>query len=413
LWAGGLLPAGHTPEKGCDLIVKQRDGSRAPFFYKIAATIIVILIMVSVPVQAFAESITTDGEFGDWTGKPGMQDRQGDGLPSADIIQAKWFPDSSASKLYLYCERLDGMNGDKKNPRAVDWNFQVGFSGDCGKNIAFVSYHPESRQVEVKLVDAFNRYLWSAKGKWGDDKYTANKVEFYIPLEFLAGSPASGYQFDMSFLSIPDRMPDCGFIKISTASTFPWTTTVLLFFWILILIFLHRQGMHFFKFIAGSVGLFLILMNFGTGFADKQLEYAVTWCLWLIGRFTGMYGTFPDYSLVTVYRGLQAVSFIVDYECSGFIEMLVYICLLTFYPVYGPLKKLFYGVGGMLFIFAANIFRIFIICLIIKVFGTQMFFFSHTVFARIIFFMLTVLLYYYVFTRPHILKQKVGDLTYV
>lgn len=374
---------------------------------------ILLLLLILLPGHAFAASgITLDGQFSDWTDKPGLQDTRSNVPAQQDMVSVKWLPDSSDENFYMYCERLDGMNENKNNPNAVDWDFEVNFSSDQGTRTAFVSYHPESRFVDVSLKDARGDSLWSSKGKWGDDKYSARRVEFSIPLSFLASSPSSGYQFDMSFNSSYDRVPDTGSITISTASTFPYFSAVLMLLWVLLLVFLHRQGLHFFKFIAGSVGLFLILMFLGSGYYEKQMEYMVTWCMWLIGRLTGIFTALPVYSLITVYHGLQAVSFLVDFECAGMIEILVYVSLLAFYPVYGLVKRLAAGLGGVVFIFAANIFRVFTICGIIKVFGTPMFFLSHTVLARILFFALMVVLYYVIFTQPHILKQKVGNLKY-
>jgi exosortase family protein XrtG len=115
--------------------------------------------------------------------------------------------------------------------------------------------------------------------------------------------------------------------------------------------------------------------------------------------------------MITIYKGTEAISFFVDYECSGFIETLVYICLLSFYPVYSYFKRGILAIIGIVYIFISNIIRVFFICIIIKLFGNGMFFFSHTIFARVIFFTFMIILYYTVFTRPHILRQKVGNLS--
>lgn len=189
-------------------------------------------------------------------------------------------------------------------------------------------------------------------------------------------------------------------------------TALLFTAWIFLIQLLHKAKMHFFKFAAGAVGSFLLLMRMGTGVADRQLEEWVTWSAWLLGRVTGLFNAYPGYSMITVYHGQQALSFLVDYECSGFIEMLVFVCLLLFYPVYGLPGKAKQLITGVFFIFLANVARVLIICVIVKLFGASLFFLSHTVFARLFFFFAMVVLYYRVFTRPHILKQKVGKLSY-
>lgn len=182
--------------------------------------------------------------------------------------------------------------------------------------------------------------------------------------------------------------------------------------WILAVIFLKKLNMHFFVFLIGSVGLFCFLMYIFTGYLEKYLAYGVTYCMGVIGKATGLFSAYSEYSMVMVQHRHQAVTFFVDYECSGLIEMLVYICLLVFYPIYRCKEKARLLVFGIVFIFVANVIRVFTICVIIRAFGNNMFFFSHTVFARILFFAFMLGLYYVVFTRPHILKQKVGDLTY-
>lgn len=190
-------------------------------------------------------------------------------------------------------------------------------------------------------------------------------------------------------------------------------TTVLLFLgWILLLLLLRKLGIHFFVFIVGSVGLFFLLMYTGRDLLEKHLEYLVAYAMWLIGEKTGLFAAYPDYSMITCYFRQEAVSFFIDYECSGFIETLVFICLLLFYPVYSIKGKAILSFIGTVYIFISNVIRVFVICIVIKTLGPSVLFFSHTVFARVLFFAMTVTLYYVTFTRPHILMQKVGNLTH-
>lgn len=188
---------------------------------------------------------------------------------------------------------------------------------------------------------------------------------------------------------------------------------ILMIIWILILVYFKKINMHFFFFVAGSVGFFCFSMYFFSDLMEQILQIAVSFCLFTIGKVTHLFSVYSKYYMICVYHDSQAISFFIDYECSGFIETLAYISILIFYPVYSMKKKSLYAVLGVAYIFTANLLRIFIICLIVKLFGTSMFFFSHTVFARILFFAFMVGLYYFVFTRSHILKQRVGNLTYV
>jgi exosortase family protein XrtG len=186
---------------------------------------------------------------------------------------------------------------------------------------------------------------------------------------------------------------------------------VLLALWILLLLLFRKLNIYFFVFLVGSVGLFCFSMYFGIDNLEKYLEYGVTYGVYLVGKITGFCTAYPEYSMITVYYNSQALSFFVDYECSGLIEMLIYICLLLFYPLYSYTMRAIYAIMGAIYIFLANIVRVFVICTIARFLGPSMFFISHTVIARIMFFIFMVVLYYTVFTKPHILRQKVGDLT--
>jgi exosortase family protein XrtG len=182
--------------------------------------------------------------------------------------------------------------------------------------------------------------------------------------------------------------------------------------WITLLLVFKKVKIYFFFFLFGSIGMFGFLMYFGMSTVEKYLEYSVTYVIWIIGNLSGLYKAFPEYSMITSYHKVQAVSFFVDYECSGFIEMLVYVCLLMFYPVYHFWNKILFSIIGIIYIFICNVIRVFFICLITKLFGSGLFFFSHTIFARVLFFFFMVILYYVVFTKPHILKQRVGNMSY-
>ncbi len=67
---------------------------------------------------------------------------------------------------------------------------------------------------------------------------------------------------------------------------------------------------------------------------------------------------------------------------------------------------------GVLWIMAANIIRLFSICLIINWFGNESYYVAHTIVGRLLFYALSIILYFYVFTRAQIRKQRVGEFGY-
>ncbi|HHV98670.1 MAG TPA: hypothetical protein GXX36_03710 [Clostridiaceae bacterium] len=220
----------------------------------------IIFVFITSTISAYAKGITLDGQFNDWSDKPGLTDPQGDEEPPEDILSVKWFPDVESGNLYLYVERLE--LGDKKNdkdkdkdgnddddeyideneiyndiinnllpggnPRFEYWVLDARFSSEKGDRLAVIVYHPPSRKVSVHLYDEDGDYLWSVTGKWGEDKKEGKRIEFYIPFSQLVGSIQSGYFIKLFLRCENDRVPDSGEIIISTVSTFPVLTVTIL-----------------------------------------------------------------------------------------------------------------------------------------------------------------------------------------
>ena len=187
---------------------------------------------------------------------------------------------------------------------------------------------------------------------------------------------------------------------------------VLFVVWVYILTVLHRAKLLFFKFLVGSVGMFLILMATLQPIITVPLQKAVAASTGIIGDMTGMFYSYYQYSLIFVEHGFSSISMYIDYECSGVIELLAFSSLVWFFPLYNFIEKAVVNIAGILWIFASNILRLTVICIMVYVFGNDIFFFAHAIFGRIIFYGLTVMLYFHVFTRPQIMRQKVGKFSY-
>jgi exosortase family protein XrtG len=91
---------------------------------------------------------------------------------------------------------------------------------------------------------------------------------------------------------------------------------------------------------------------------------------------------------------------------------MAFLALLWFFQVYEVHEKVVVSIAGSLAIFVSNVLRIFLICLLIRIFGKDIYFLAHTVIGRIFFYACSVLLYFYVFTKPQIIRQKVGAFHY-
>lgn len=184
--------------------------------------------------------------------------------------------------------------------------------------------------------------------------------------------------------------------------------------WLYFLYVFKRSKLDFFRYIVGSFGLFIFMVIYIRPYITGPLMGLVTSVSGVFGKLTGVFEAYRDYNILFVENNVtrEAISLYVDYECSGVIEMMVFISLLTFFQVYEVWQRVVIGILGCIAIFFSNVCRIFLICIIIKVGGNDMYYFAHTIIGRLFFYMLAILLYYFVFTRAQIKKQKVGGFNY-
>lgn len=183
--------------------------------------------------------------------------------------------------------------------------------------------------------------------------------------------------------------------------------------WIYMLWVLKRAKLSFWRFLLGSVGLFIFQMIWLQPVLTEPLTKAVTVVVGKIGEITGMFDAYQQYSILFIPKSTAAVSLFVDFECSGVIEIMAYLALLWFFDVYDTLEKAILTIAGILAIFLFNVIRIFSICVMIYIWGNDIFYFAHAIFGRIVFYVLSISLYFYVFTKAQIIRQKIGSFKYV
>ena len=189
-------------------------------------------------------------------------------------------------------------------------------------------------------------------------------------------------------------------------------TVVCFLVWIYLLSVFTRGKLYFYQFIWGSVGLFVFMMMWIQPVAIRPLTSLVCSAAGVAGRMTGFYESYSEYSMLFVQHGSEAISLCIDYECSGIIEMMAYVSMLAFFRVYDWMQHIILSVLGCMMIFFANIIRLFVICTTIYYFGNDAYYIAHTIVGRIIFYALSVILYYYIFTKSQIIKQKIGGFHY-
>lgn len=138
------------------------------------------------------------------------------------------------------------------------------------------------------------------------------------------------------------------------------------------------------------------------------LQKAVSAVAGMFGDMTGIYESYFNKNVIFISTGDTNLSMYIDYECSGIIEILAFLALLWFFPLYHTYEKSVLSVVGGFAIFVSNVLRIFVICLIIYMFGESSYFIAHTIIGRLVFYACTVALYFFVFTKSQIIRQKVG-----
>ncbi len=183
-------------------------------------------------------------------------------------------------------------------------------------------------------------------------------------------------------------------------------------FWVWFLMNLRKNNLHFYFFMLGSIGLFVISMYYFSSVLEGQLTYLVSLLLQVISKWVPIFELFPEYGMINVQHFQETISFFIDYECSGFIETLVFVSLLMFYPLYSVVSKSVYSMIGIFFIMAANAMRITVICGIVKVFGANSFFIAHTLVARVFFFYFDIDPLLYCFYKTAYFESKSRRLIY-
>lgn len=173
-----------------------------------------------------------------------------------------------------------------------------------------------------------------------------------------------------------------------------------------------RAELNFWHFVLGSCGLFIFLIVLVEPVMTQPLARLVAAVAGLFGGVTHTFAAYFRYSVLFVQATGGAMTLQIDFECSGIIEILAYLSLLAFFRVYTRNQRVVLGIVGTLCIVLANVLRIIVICEMIYFGGPNVYYVAHSFVGRLIFYGLSVLLYFYVFTKPQIVSMKVGNFEY-
>lgn len=182
--------------------------------------------------------------------------------------------------------------------------------------------------------------------------------------------------------------------------------------WVWLLRVLRKAGLKFWRYLLGSCGIFLILLILVRPWIVLPLARLIAAIAGIFGKVTGFYQAYYRYGVIFIESLNGAITVNIDLECSGFIEISAFISLLTFYGIYNIPERIYIGVVGTLYTMLTNALRIAVICTMIHFLGTDYYYVAHTIVGRIVFYVLQVILYFFIFTKPHVLKMKTGDFGY-
>lgn len=186
----------------------------------------------------------------------------------------------------------------------------------------------------------------------------------------------------------------------------------LVILWIYLLWVTDRAKAQFWHFLIGCMGLFVFLMIYVRPIMTEPLARVVAAMGGLFGEMTGTFIPYFKYGILFVESAGSAITLQIDFECSGIIEIMAFLSLLIFFRVYSLSERIVVGIAGSLYILIANALRIIVICEMIHYLGVDVYYMAHTIVGRIVFYAFSIILYFYVFTKPQIVRMKIGKFNY-
>lgn len=178
--------------------------------------------------------------------------------------------------------------------------------------------------------------------------------------------------------------------------------------WIYFLYIFKKRKLSAFHFMFGTTGSFLITFIVFKNFLAKIFTIILCTVLEWIGHIFDWYTIYKEYNIIFIDHKDAAISLFIDYECSGVIEILVILSIILFFPLFSKKQKLLYAFIGFFYTMAANIIRLLLITRIIYIYGNNVYYLAHSIIGRIVFYVLTLFLYFYMLSFKQIKAQKVG-----
>jgi len=188
-----------------------------------------------------------------------------------------------------------------------------------------------------------------------------------------------------------------------------WLIVLLGGAWLYVLSVLKRIGWSAAYVVLGVVGTFFIIISLANNNLISFLMRLNTSGAGVVGMLTGFYTVAPTLGIIHIVSGQSAINLFITYECSALIELAAYIALVLFFPFFKNLQQRLKLLGfGVIYLLLANMLRLTVTALIIHFLGLPSLIWAHVIVGRLIFYVLTIILYFYVFTRSQVLHIKIG-----
>ena len=188
-----------------------------------------------------------------------------------------------------------------------------------------------------------------------------------------------------------------------------WLIVLLGGAWLYVLSVLKRIGWSAAYVVLGVVGTFFIIISLANNNVISFLMRLNTSGAGVVGMLTGFYTVAPTLGIIHIVSGQSAINLFITYECSALIELASYIALVLFFPFFKNLQQRLKLLGfGVIYLLLANMLRVTVTALIIHFLGLPSLIWAHVIVGRLIFYVLTIILYFYVFTRSQVLHIKIG-----
>lgn len=179
--------------------------------------------------------------------------------------------------------------------------------------------------------------------------------------------------------------------------------------WLYVLSVLKRIGWSAAYVVLGVVGTFFIIISLANNNVISFLMRLNTSGAGVVGMLTGFYTVAPTLGIIHIVSGQSAINLFITYECSALIELAAYIAPVLFFPFFKNLQQRLKLLGfGVIYLLLANMLRLTVTALIIHFLGLPSLIWAHVIVGRLIFYVLTIILYFYVFTRSQVLHIKIG-----